>query len=314
MVWFQCEDCGDNLKKPKLPNHFRMCSASKLSCIDCGQVFGQTTVESHTQCISEAEKYGPKGQGKSSSGVNAKTKNDSKPKPDFDVNVGLSERSPWFCSLCNTKATSRQTLLLHAEGKKHGAKARAFHAAKQQPKDAKENKASIENNVRNEQPKDAKETKDSTENDVRNENADIKDLVEPREPNSSEVATVHYGSGVENSSLQSNKKRKLEASETNGAQKKAGCLIPSELSNGEVIQVERAEKKIKWKKLITSALKSNPDGALKFKKLRKLVLKFLKESGSTDDKTRVSEMLEQKVNSSSRFTVDGKYVRLAASS
>lgn len=30
MVWFQCEDCGDNLKKPKLPNHFRMCSASKV--------------------------------------------------------------------------------------------------------------------------------------------------------------------------------------------------------------------------------------------------------------------------------------------
>lgn len=31
MVWFQCEDCGDNLKKPKLPNHFRTCSASKVS-------------------------------------------------------------------------------------------------------------------------------------------------------------------------------------------------------------------------------------------------------------------------------------------
>lgn len=30
MVWFQCEDCGDNLKKPKLANHFNMCSASKV--------------------------------------------------------------------------------------------------------------------------------------------------------------------------------------------------------------------------------------------------------------------------------------------
>ena len=89
MVWFQCEDCGDNLKKPKLPTHFRQCSAFKvsrnllftristfsmnftrlldyaddcsadfalyqLSCIDCGQVFGQHDVESHTQCITEA--------------------------------------------------------------------------------------------------------------------------------------------------------------------------------------------------------------------------------------------------------------------
>jgi cell growth-regulating nucleolar protein len=29
-VWFQCEDCGEDLKKPKLPNHFRTCSASKV--------------------------------------------------------------------------------------------------------------------------------------------------------------------------------------------------------------------------------------------------------------------------------------------
>ena len=27
MVWFQCEDCGENLKKPKLASHFRCCSA-----------------------------------------------------------------------------------------------------------------------------------------------------------------------------------------------------------------------------------------------------------------------------------------------
>lgn len=30
MVWFQCEDCGDNLKKPKLSSHFRTCSAYKV--------------------------------------------------------------------------------------------------------------------------------------------------------------------------------------------------------------------------------------------------------------------------------------------
>lgn len=30
MVWFQCEDCGENLKKPKLAGHFRSCSAYKV--------------------------------------------------------------------------------------------------------------------------------------------------------------------------------------------------------------------------------------------------------------------------------------------
>ncbi|KAK4432855.1 UBP1-associated proteins 1C [Sesamum alatum] len=306
MVWFQCEDCGDNLKKPKLPNHFRVCSAYKLSCIDCGQVFGQQDVESHTQCITEAEKYGPKGQGKALNGSNTKPKNDSKPKLEVDINVGLSERPPWFCSLCNTKATSKQALLLHADGKKHRAKARGFHAAKQQPNDTAETKGSTENNAKNEAPED----KDSGES--------------------------------KNNALESNKKRKLEASENDGAQNKTGGDTLAELGNGEVIQTKGAEakglkkakhnateedaeldcaadkdsgkKKIKWKKLITSALKSNPDGVMKLKKLRKFVLNSLKESGHTEDKSQVSEILEQKINSSSKFIVDGKFVRLATSS
>ncbi|CBI27867.3 unnamed protein product, partial [Vitis vinifera] len=278
MVWFQCEDCGENLKKPKLPNHFRICSANKLSCIDCGETFGQQSVQGHTQCITEAEKYGPKGQGKALNGTPAKGKSDSKQRPEVDITVGLSERPPWFCSLCNTKATSKQALLLHADGKKHRAKARAFHAANE-----------------------PKQKEESTQN--------------------------------------GNKKRKLDASDNNGDRKKVGGDASGELGNGEVIQVERAEaeetvlqvkkakhdvskepssmkedtkKKIKWKKLITSALKSNPDGVLKMRKLRKLVIKALEESGITDDETQLSEKLEHKINSSSRFTVDNKYVRLAA--
>jgi hypothetical protein len=31
MVWFQCDDCGADLKKPKLAAHFRSCSAYKVS-------------------------------------------------------------------------------------------------------------------------------------------------------------------------------------------------------------------------------------------------------------------------------------------
>ncbi|KAK2973714.1 hypothetical protein RJ640_021545 [Escallonia rubra] len=84
------------------------------------------------------EKYGPKDQGKASNGTTPKPKSDTKQKPEVDINVGLSERPPWYCSLCDTSATSRQTLLLHAEGKKHKAKARGFHASKQQPKQTEE--------------------------------------------------------------------------------------------------------------------------------------------------------------------------------
>ncbi|KAL5149385.1 UBP1-associated proteins 1C [Glycine soja] len=86
MVWFQCEDCGDNLKKPKLSSHFRTCSAYKLSCIDCGEIFGRDTVQDHTQCITEAEKYGPKGQGKTLNVATANPNKDSKQRPDIDIN------------------------------------------------------------------------------------------------------------------------------------------------------------------------------------------------------------------------------------
>uniref|UniRef100_A0ACD5WG36 Uncharacterized protein n=1 Tax=Avena sativa TaxID=4498 RepID=A0ACD5WG36_AVESA len=131
MVWFQCDDCGEDLKKPKLAGHFRSCSAYKLSCIDCGAVFNQDTVQGHTQCISEAEKYGPKGQNKLSNSAQGKP---DKPKPnaDVDINVGLSTRPPWFCSLCNTTTTSKQTLLGHADGRKHRAKAKAYHSSQKQ--------------------------------------------------------------------------------------------------------------------------------------------------------------------------------------
>ncbi|TXG61613.1 hypothetical protein EZV62_012976 [Acer yangbiense] len=326
MVWFQCEDCGENLKKPKLPSHFRMCSASRLSCIDCGETFGQQSVQSHTQCITEAEKYGPKGQGgKVSNGTSAKPNKDTKQKPDVDITVGLSERPPWFCSLCNTKATSRQTLLLHAEGKKHRGRARAHHAANQPPKQVEE----------------VADMNGSTENTSNGKSADNKHVEEPKLQNLPEAETVDDESPTLNGNLPSTKKRKIHASENDG--KKTASDTPDEAGAGEVIQVETAKaketersskkskhdllkaevegsmntkedtkNKIKWKKLITSSLKSNPDGVLKMKKLRKLVLKSLKESGIQEDETQFSIMLEHKINSSSRFTIDDKYVRLVA--
>ncbi|KAJ8568755.1 hypothetical protein K7X08_030977 [Anisodus acutangulus] len=312
MVWFQCEDCGDNLKKPKLANHFRMCSAFKLSCIDCGEIFSRQTVECHTQCISEAEKYGPKGQREASNGTPAKPDGDSKQKLDVDINVGLSKRPPWFCSLCNTNATSKQTLLSHAEGKKHRGKARAFHAAKQQPKQTEPAGPGVEV---------------SSDNNQKNEIPENKAGEESKEQNSKEA---------ENDNVHSMKKRKDRESENGGTK------LSAELNNGEVIQVEKEEEtkhkkkaknetvkqdkavvdgsngndnnKIKWKKLITSALKSNSDGVLKLKKLKKIVLKSVNESGMVEDESHVSDAIEHKINSSSKFIVDGKYVRLATKS
>ncbi|KAF5748454.1 UBP1-associated proteins 1C [Tripterygium wilfordii] len=302
MVWFQCEDCGENLKKPKLPNHFRICSAFKFSCIDCGVTFDQQNVQGHTQCITEAEKYGPKGDGKTSNGVTAKPKADAKQQSDVDIHVGLSERPPWFCSLCNTQATSRQTLLLHADGKKHRAKARAFHAAKQPKQDvfAPDTNVPAENTLKSAPPPD-------------------KQVEGQKTPVTAGAVCIDHE--VHDGDAPSKKKRKLDAIQRNGAAEKSGDDSSGEVGNGEVIQVEKAnisssfkeenKKKIKWKKLITSALKSDSNGVLKMRKLRKHVLRSLRESGITDDEAQLMEKLEQKMSSSSKFIVDNEYVRLA---
>lgn len=311
MVWFQCEDCGDNLKKPKLPGHFRMCSANKLSCIDCGQVFGQQSVQGHTQCITEMEKYGPKGQGKALTNTTPNSKSDSKMKPEVDINVGLSERAPWFCSLCNTSATSRQALLLHAEGKKHRGKARAFHASKQPPKQTEELTPSA---------------KVSAESNLKDQLVGNQDVVEPKKSGLSEVTPAQNGSetGTESGNSPTSKKRKRDTArqnvevgnhedDTKWKEKKSR----QSLGKGDKVMdtkssTEEVKTKIKWKKLISSALELNPDGVLKLRKVQKFVQKALLNSEITLHESQVRDTLEQKISSSSKFTVDGKYVRLVA--
>ncbi|PIA64229.1 hypothetical protein AQUCO_00100013v1 [Aquilegia coerulea] len=315
MVWFQCEDCGENLKKPKLLNHFRGCSANKLSCIDCGETFGQQSVQGHTQCITEAEKYGPKAQGKAPNGTPAKSSNDSKKKPDVDINVGLSSRPPWFCSLCNTSATSKQTLMLHADGKKHRAKARAFHASKQPPKEINDLTS---------------DTKHSASELCKGDSVPTEPEKESKEQDFSKSTSMN--TGAENGTKPSEKKRKVVDTVGGNSEKKEDIK-----DSGEVIQAKRKKtkhldadeeqninitgdaeeiksKKIKWKKLITSILRSNPEGVMKMKKLQKLVFKSLQESGQTEDENQLKENLVDKINSSSRFTVNNKLVRLVAKS
>ncbi|PPD96990.1 hypothetical protein GOBAR_DD05939 [Gossypium barbadense] len=309
MVWFQCEDCGENLKKPKLPNHFRICSASKLSCIDCGVIFGQQNVQSHTQCMTEMEKYGPKGQGKTPNGSISKPNKQTKEKPDIDINVGLSQRPPWFCSLCNTKATSQQALLLHADGKKHRAKARAFHA-KQQPKQMEESapdsKVSAENNENGELPE------NKSVGDAKSQ-----DLPEDGQPQINSEATK--------GDVPSNKKRKLDASVTDGTEKTSVGDSSVEMGNGEVDDAKGKAKKskhnvVKEDKFVHAfafmlsfrCMRQSPDGVLKMRKLEKRVLKALQESGVDEDKSQLSEILQHKITSNDRFSFDGKYVRLAA--
>mmetsp|Transcript_7717 Transcript_7717/g.19681 ORF Transcript_7717/g.19681 Transcript_7717/m.19681 type:complete len:254 (+) Transcript_7717:85-846(+) len=124
MVWFQCEDCGDTIKKPKLDQHFGRCTAQRFSCIDCCAVFDRSTVKLHTACVTEHEKYaeGATKPGGFASGGFAATESPANGACGSAGAVGLehtSKRPPWQCFLCNVKCTSKENLLTHASCKKH---------------------------------------------------------------------------------------------------------------------------------------------------------------------------------------------------
>lgn len=169
-------------------------------------------------------------------------------------------------SLCNTKATSKQTLLLHADGKKHRAKARAFQAAKQQPKQTEE--SALDSNA---------PTKAAL---MENNHVEEQKLQDTPDADSADTNTE-----IENGKLPSKRKRKLDASENDGAGNKTKDAAANEVGNDKS-QVERRKsgdvesqlkkakhnalkddkatsskkednkENIKWRKLIKSTLKS----------------------------------------------------------
>ncbi|OBA21002.1 hypothetical protein METBIDRAFT_14544, partial [Metschnikowia bicuspidata var. bicuspidata NRRL YB-4993] len=57
MVSFSCEVCNDTVIKKKLDQHRQRCYDAYFTCIDCSTTFHGNDHKSHTQCISEAEKY-----------------------------------------------------------------------------------------------------------------------------------------------------------------------------------------------------------------------------------------------------------------
>ncbi|KAF2212877.1 hypothetical protein CERZMDRAFT_111879 [Cercospora zeae-maydis SCOH1-5] len=56
MVSFSCEGCGDVLTKKKLSGHYNQCWAP-VTCLDCMTTFPNGSFQSHTSCMSEAQKY-----------------------------------------------------------------------------------------------------------------------------------------------------------------------------------------------------------------------------------------------------------------
>ena len=172
MVWFVCDDCGDSIKKPALKKHFNNCSASRLSCVDCGAEFDRYAVQLHTKCVTEHEKYAlgatkPGGKANVVSGASTKAAATREPavaqaataaaREEKEKIVGreyLATEAPWMCSCCNVECTGAETLKSHALGKKHKRKAKTLRTQKEE-----ENKANDEGKPKSMSPSAEEEKK-----------------------------------------------------------------------------------------------------------------------------------------------------------
>lgn len=62
MVFFNCNACGEAIKKNQVEKHYRQqCrNCQVLSCVDCGKEFWGDEYAKHIKCITEDEKFGGK--------------------------------------------------------------------------------------------------------------------------------------------------------------------------------------------------------------------------------------------------------------
>ncbi|KAK9813891.1 hypothetical protein WJX73_003523 [Symbiochloris irregularis] len=128
MVWFECGDCGESVKKPKVDAHKGRCSSSHFTCLDCSRTFGRNDVKQHTSCVTEHDKYASgatKPGGFAATGFFNSTSQRPTEAGTPEGTQYLSKGPPWVCSICQVTCTSQQTLDGHASGAKHKRRARA---------------------------------------------------------------------------------------------------------------------------------------------------------------------------------------------
>ncbi|CAL8460569.1 g98 [Coccomyxa elongata] len=301
MVWFECTDCGESLKKPKVQNHTYSCCASGFNCIDCGRTFDRHSVKEHTTCVTEHDKYakgatkpgGFAAQGFYGSSENAKAEAPAGPSGlEF-----LATRPPWKCSVCNVTCTSNETLMGHAAGAKHKRRARAALA----------NQGTGEGGGSQGNADAAQAAEDWPEEIGQAPSSDCKDAT------SNGKAAGKKRKHVEDAqSLPSTSKALKEDASGQAGTSSAQQAAAAQQSKGAA-STTTEEKRYKWKKLAEKVLQAR--GGNKKMKVRKLQLKVLAAAGLSADEicNHGDAMLQRCQKSRRRFCVENGYISLKQS-
>ena len=271
--WFYCDLCGDTIKKPKVAQHCGQCRGASFTCIDCSRPFTQQTVQGHTSCVTEHEKYAQgatKPGGFASKGffgdaaAAAQNGEHSGAGGVEGVEI-LSRRAPWKCSICNVTCTSSDTLMGHAGGTKHKRRSKAAIAARAGGGAEAEAATTTTTTTQQEGNDDVKKEEEKVEED--------------------EVLPAATSDGEKTASKSKKTKKEIETETENEKKKK---------------------KKVKWTALAVDELKRS-GGEMKAKKLVKALLAAAGSSTSED-----SDAVLKKLEKSSRFTFGGKTVTLTS--
>ena len=282
MPWFYCDQCGDSVKKPKIASHLRSCPSSSFTCIDCSRQFDRNSVHGHTKCVTEHEKYAegatkPGGYASKGFYLDAATAG-SREEVKGEAVAGmefLSEKAPWKCSLCKVTCTSRETLMQHASGSKHGRKAKAAVAARRNAEGEKAGDIPA-TSLASMPSQDGGKTDEGGGQNVEKANGPAQASHSDKENRREEEDEGKTPRGIRSISSKKSKK--------------------SERDKGKV-------KDINWKKIARTELKRY-GGTLK----RKALLKAMIEAAGMVEVDR--EDVLEKLRSSSKFSFDGKLVHL----
>lgn len=142
MVSFNCDGCGDVVKKPKLAQHYKRCYAP-FTCLDCSVQFASPQ-EAHTSCITEDEKYQKRYARESSPYTdtrslykgkksNVQVQNRTQPSQGSSATMGKPTDTP-KSTLSQTEATKEDTNVSTGKDKKRKRDSLQENSTKKEPK------------------------------------------------------------------------------------------------------------------------------------------------------------------------------------
>ncbi|XP_058119955.1 cell growth-regulating nucleolar protein [Anopheles ziemanni] len=309
MVFFICNHCGESLKKQVVDKHVFRCKRDiNVSCMDCLKDFLGKSYDSHTTCITEAEKYAAKGfVPKENKGAKkqenwvalvrsiTETQNTLSPgiKSVFEViqrNDNIPKKKKGFLNFFGNSIKYIRRADVEA----------AWALIEKEVNLTKQEQQSIANNVQQEpadpHPNGVKRKAEENESIAKNPK---KNKAEENESNAKKPkknkATTNGGTGEDAITL-------LNAEETKGTN---GTHEQDEETNGP----SHERNVFHWNEVIRDALISK-NKQMKLVKLKKKVLKVYRQFTAGYDEKKFEKKFEKKLKKTNHVVVENDTVRL----